>query len=73
MNSANILFIALGAIALVGGLAVLGTAMRGRPGERPRHAAMLIGGMMVTAFGMLMIAFAISGASAQPLNYGAAQ
>ena len=69
----NILFIALGGIALAGGLAVLVTAMRGRPGDRPRHAAMLIGGMMATAFGLLMIAFAISAATAQPPKYGAAQ
>ena len=66
MTAANILFIALGAVALIGGLGVLVTAMRGRPGDRPRHAAMLIGGMMATAFGLLMIAFAISAATAAP-------
>ena len=73
MTSANLLFIALGAIALAGGLAVLVAGIRGKPGEVPRHTAMLIGGMMATAFGLLMIAFAISAATAQPPKHGAAQ
>ena len=73
MSGANILFIVLGAIAAVAGVGMLLTAIRGQPGERPRHTILLIAGMMATAFGMLMIAFAVTAATARPLSYGGAQ
>ena len=60
MSGANILFVVIGVIALLIGLAMLVTAIRGQPGENPRSTAMLIGGMMLTAFGLLMAGFAIA-------------
>ena len=45
-----ILFILIGAVALVAGLVLLVTAIRHQSEQRPRYAAMLIGGMMMTAF-----------------------
>ena len=52
---------------LLGGLAMLVGAIRGAQRDRPKGAAMLIAGMMVTAFGLLIagfaIAFAIGGAA----------
>ncbi len=61
----NILYVAIGAIAFVAGVAVLVRAIRGRPGEDPKSTAMLIAGMMITAFGLLMAGFAISYATAE--------
>jgi hypothetical protein len=60
MSQANLLFVAIGAASLLLGLGVLVTAIRGAPGTDPKSTAMLIGGMMVTAFGLLMAGFAIA-------------
>ena len=60
MSGTNLLFVAIGAISLLLGLAVLVAALRGAPGTDPRSTAMLIGGMMVTAFGLLIAGFAIA-------------
>jgi len=62
------------ALALVG-LGLLVTALRGRVGETPRATAMLIGGMMLTAFGIVLAGFAIVYQTTAPLdlNAGAAQ
>jgi len=73
MSPANILFAVLGAAALLAGVTMLVAAIRGKPGKVPRHTAMLIAGMMATAFGLLMTAFAIGSATTKPPNYGAAQ
>jgi hypothetical protein len=55
----NILFVAIGAVSLLLGLAVMVAALRqGR--ESPKGVAMLIAGMMATAFGLLMAGFAIA-------------
>jgi uncharacterized membrane protein HdeD (DUF308 family) len=64
----NILFVGIGLVALLGGLATLFTALRQRRANSPRSAAMLIGGMMVTAFGLLLTGFAIAYTVAAPLN-----
>ena len=68
------LFIALGAVALLAGLAVLTTGLRAPVGE-PRRAAMTIGGTMAAAFGIILVGFAIAWSLAAPveLNSGAAQ
>jgi drug/metabolite transporter (DMT)-like permease len=68
-------FTIIGAIAAVVGLALLVTAIRHQSEQRPRYAAMLIGGMMMTAFGLVIAGFAIAYQRAAPLdlNAGAAQ
>ena len=65
MGELNILYVGIGAAALLAGVAMLVRAIRGRPGEDPRSTAMLIAGMMITAFGLLMAGFAIAYATAE--------
>ena len=64
----NIVYVGIGAVAFVIGLTMLVSAIRGRPGENPKSTAMLIAGMMITAFGMLMAGFAIGFATSEPLD-----
>jgi len=64
MSQVNILFVAIGSVSLVIGLGVLFLAIRGGPGTSPQATAMLIAGMMATAFGLLMAGFAIAYATA---------
>ena len=71
MSGTNILFVAIGAVSLLLGLGVLITAIRGSPGTDPKSTAMLIAGMMVTAFGLLMAGFAIAYATGEPANLNA--
>ena len=68
-------FTVLGALFAVVGLALLVIAIRHQSEQRPRYAAMLIGGMMMTAFGIVIAGFAIAYQRAAPLdlNAGAAQ
>ena len=67
MSGTAILFLVLGIAAFVAGMTLLVTAIRGKSGESPRHTVMLMAGMMATAFGLLMTAFAIGSAmSAAP-------
>lgn len=73
MSPTNILFVVLGAVALLVGVPMLVAAIRGKPGEVPRHTAMLIAGMMATAFGLLMTAFAIGSATSTAPDSGAAR
>jgi hypothetical protein len=67
--------ILLGGFALIGGLVLLVTGIRKHEAQQPRHVAMLIGGMMLTAFGLVIAGFAIAYQSAAPLdlNAGAAR
>ncbi|MND06398.1 hypothetical protein D3C83_277480 [compost metagenome] len=48
-------------------------AIRGRPGENPKSTAMLIAGMMITAFGLLMAGFAIGFATSEPIDFNTAE
>ncbi|WP_341633237.1 hypothetical protein [Sphingomonas agri] len=68
-------FVLIGAVAFVVGLVLVVTAIRHQSEQQPRYAAMLIGGMMVTAFGLVIGGFAIAYQRAAPLdlNAGAAQ
>jgi Ca2+/H+ antiporter len=68
-------FIPLGAVALVCGGALLVTGIRRHQAQHPKHVAMLIAGMMITAFGLLLTGFAIAWQAAAPLdlNSGAAR
>ena len=65
MSGTNLLFVAIGALALLIGLALLVMAIRGAPGTDPGSTAMLIGGMMIATFGLLMAGFAIAYSSAE--------
>ena len=69
------LAIVFGAAAAIAGLVLLVTAIRHQGEQRPRYAAMLIGGMMMTAFGLVIAGFAIAYQRTPPLdvNTGAAQ
>ena len=64
-------FILLGVAAAMIGLALLVTAIRGGVGVQPKSAAMLIGGMMMTAFGIVIAGFAIAYNVAAPLDLNA--
>jgi Ca2+/H+ antiporter len=68
-------FVPLGAVALLAGLALLVTGVRKHQAQHPKHVAMLIGGMMLTAFGLVLAGFAIAYQTAAPLdlNAGAAE
>jgi Ca2+/H+ antiporter len=68
-------FVPLGAVALLAGLALLVTGVRKHQAQHPKHVAMLIGGMMLTAFGIVIAGFAIAYNAAAPLdlNTGATQ
>jgi uncharacterized membrane protein len=61
------LFLIVGPIAMLAGIAMMIVAIRGGPGTNPKSTAMLIAGMMGCAFGMLLTAFAIS---SQPVETG---
>jgi len=67
--------ILLGGFALIAGLVLLVTGIRKHEAQHPKHVAMLIGGMMLTAFGLVIAGFAIAYQSAAPLdlNAGAAR
>ena len=67
--------VVLGVIFALGGLATLVVAIRHQSEQRPRYAAMLIGGMMLTAFGLVFAGFAIAYQRTAPLdlNTGAAR
>jgi len=64
-------FVVIGAVALVAGLALLVTGIRKHKAQHPKHVAMLIGGMMLTAFGLVLAGFAIAYQTAAPLDLNA--
>jgi hypothetical protein len=55
-----IIFMILGPVALLIGVTMMIVALRGGVGTRPKATAMLIAGMMATAFGLLLSAFAFT-------------
>ena len=57
-----------GAVMAAVGLVVLVKAIRHQSEQRPRYAAMLIGGMMMTAFGIVIAGFAIAYERTAPLD-----
>jgi uncharacterized membrane protein HdeD (DUF308 family) len=66
----------LGIVAALGGIAMVVLAIRNRgSGDDPKTNAMLIGGTMLTAFGVVIAGFVLAYAAAAPLdlNAGAAQ
>ena len=66
-------FVILGVAATLIGLAVLAVAIGHSREQRPRHAAMLIGGMMLTAFGLVIAGFAIAYEHTAPLDLNAGE
>lgn len=65
-------FVALGVLAALTGMVILVTAIRNQGKREPKYAAMLIGGMMLTAFGIIITGFAIAYQRAAPLALNAA-
>lgn len=65
----NILFILVGAIAVLIGAGMLIAALRGRVGESRKSTAQLIAGMMVLAFGLVLGGFAIAYATTEPYDF----
>jgi hypothetical protein len=61
-------FVVIGVLAAVVGLALLVIAIRHQSEQRPRYAAMLIGGMMMTAFGIVIAGFSIVYQRTAPLD-----
>lgn len=60
--SALTIFMILGPIAILAGVAMMVIAIRsGEVGEKPKSTVMLMAGMMACAFGMLLTAFSIIG------------
>lgn len=67
----NSVYVAIGVVSLLLGVSVVVMAIRGEPGTDPKSTAMLIGGMMIAAFGLLMAGFAIAYATGEPLDLNA--
>ena len=66
-------FVVLGSIVALVGIAAVVFAIRNRgDGNDPKANAMLIGGTMAAAFGMVIAGFAIAYQSAAPLDLNAA-
>lgn len=70
MSLVNIINLGVGLTALIGGLVMLAFALRRHKRDHhannPRSVAMLIAGMMITAFGLFITAFAIAFATGEP-------
>ena len=67
----NIIYVAIGAVALLVGVTMLLRAIKGQPGTNPKSTAMLIAGMMIATFGLLMAGFAIGFATSEPIDVNA--
>ena len=70
MSWAAVLF---GIIAAVAGIVLLVAGIRGGAGKTPKATVKLMGGMMLTAFGILIAGFTIGFASADPLPPASAE
>ncbi|HEV2595442.1 MAG TPA: hypothetical protein VGU01_09620 [Sphingomicrobium sp.] len=68
-------FTIVGIIAALAGTSLVVTGIRRGPDAAPGNMAMLIGGMMLTAFGIVIAGFAIVYSNTAPLdlNAGAVQ
>jgi len=64
-------FVPIGAVFAIAGIAMLVVAIRHQHERQPRYAAMLIGGMMATAFGIIVVGFAVAYQRAAPLDLNA--
>jgi hypothetical protein len=68
-------FVTVGILAALAGTALVLTGIRRGPDAAPRNMVMLIGGMMLAAFGIIIAGFAIVYSNTAPLdlNSGAAR
>ena len=66
-------FVTVGIAAIFVGLILVVTAIRHHAERLPKHTAMLIGGMMLTGFGIVIAGFAIVYQRSAPLALNAAQ
>ena len=66
-------FVVIGLVAFFAGLILVVTAIRHHAERLPRHTAMLIGGMMLTAFGLVIAGFALVYGNTAPLALNSAQ
>lgn len=73
MSGIDLLNLGIGLTALIGGLTMLFIALKRHKRDHPKGVAMLIAGMMVTAFGLFITAFAIAFAFGGPVNVEAAR
>jgi uncharacterized membrane protein len=65
-------FVIAGIAAVFAGLILVVTAIRHHAERLPEHTAMLIGGMMLTGFGIVIAGFAIVYQRSAPLALNAA-
>ena len=65
MSGIDFMNLGLGVAALIGGLVMLGFTLKRHKRDHPKGVAMLIAGMMVTAFGLFITGFAIAFANAE--------
>lgn len=61
-------FVIIGIIAAIVGAGFVLTGIRRGPDAAPRNMVMLIGGMMLTAFGIVLAGFAIVYSNTAPLD-----
>jgi Ca2+/H+ antiporter len=64
--------VALGVVATLVGMGFVVIAIRHHAERLPKHTAMLIGGMMLTAFGIVIAGFVIVYQKSAPLAFNAA-
>ena len=65
----NLGFVIVGALVALAGLGLVASAVRNRgDGDSPGNNAMLIGGTMAAAFGLILAGFAIAYDAAEPLE-----
>ena len=60
MNAIDFVNLGLGLAAFIGGLAMLGFTLKRHKRDHPKGVAMLIAGMMITAFGLFITAYGIA-------------
>jgi hypothetical protein len=64
-------FVIIGIIAALVGAGFVYSGIRSGPDAAPRNMAMLIGGMMLAAFGIVIAGFSIVYTNTAPLNLNA--
>jgi cytochrome c biogenesis factor len=68
VSTIDLVNLGIGLAALIGGLTLLFVALKRHKRDHPKGVAMLIAGMMVTAFGLFITAFAFAFAFGEPVG-----